>query len=306
MASIVFFSEGPLTYFSPVSSSTGVPVITDVTADEYLSFAKSDIEPGTLHGAINGLGNAKRALHLMIDTVLQNYGMLVHNPANFPTKLKLLDQVGLIALNVFGKLNIERNVAEHEYSAPSVERVQEFIDVCHLLRLALERLGQDVPYQVVAGIRDTGEHVLLELEPLLGYLSFRPLIEPVVRTISQFGTEVEFVTTIYRVPEAVGISESPSRTLELRSKNVDEWAGIINGLVEYQGRTGRVTRVEHDLVTIWQSMTIPTGVFNQTRMAEMFAARVHREEANTDDLSGLTPATTSLAIQPPGDEAAPV
>ena len=106
MVTISFHSEGQLIYHSVLTMSSGVPVVTEVGAGEYLSFARSDFSQGSTHGLINALGNAKRALHLMIDTLLQNYGMLRHNKVvNFPEKLELLDQAGLIAFNVFRRLN---------------------------------------------------------------------------------------------------------------------------------------------------------------------------------------------------------
>lgn len=274
MTTIVFSDEGPLSYFSPVSSVTGVPVVTDVTADEYLSFAKSDIAAGTAHGAINALGNAKRALHLMIDTLLQNYGLLVRNPVNFPAKLELLDRVGLIALSVFKRLNIERNLTEHEYVAPPIERVQDFIDVCHLLQLALERLGQEIPYQVIAGLRETGEHVLLVLEPLLGQLDVYPLVDPEVHTQNVFGGSIDYVMTVFRGSNAACVPDTPSRSIELRARAADEWAPIIGALVNHQGRASRVSRIEHGLMTIWSSMTFPTAGFENTTLSDLFDMQV--------------------------------
>jgi len=42
---------------------------------DYLYFAKADLLTKDLRGAINALGNAKRAIHLLIDSFLELFGL---------------------------------------------------------------------------------------------------------------------------------------------------------------------------------------------------------------------------------------
>jgi hypothetical protein len=61
---------------------------------EYIQFAKQDLNTGCQRGAINALGNAKRAIHLTIETFLR---LLCIDKAlykyNFPSKLDLLNSL---------------------------------------------------------------------------------------------------------------------------------------------------------------------------------------------------------------------
>ena len=91
MTTTGFFTEGFFTYITPVRHASGLPVATVVSAEQYLQYARNDLTSADDRGLINGLGNEKRALHLLIDTILQNYGLLAQNrAANFPDKLSLV------------------------------------------------------------------------------------------------------------------------------------------------------------------------------------------------------------------------
>ncbi|WP_141659296.1 hypothetical protein [Mycobacterium europaeum] len=241
---------------------SGIPAITDVSAEEYLAYAKTDFSLGTRHGLINAMGNAKRCLHVMIDTLLQNYGLLVNNSRlPFPQKLALLDDVGLIGLNVFRKLNVERNIVEHEYRSAEPQKVEDFIDVCDLLLLAIERLGQDLPYQSIVGLRETGEHVLMELEPMLGRLDFAPLIEPKVLSTEAFGIPISYVSTLMRQgnrePEARSVGEV-QHSIDLRRQTSPEWAPMIREIVSIGKRQSesRVTKIHNNVMTVQSSYSV--------------------------------------------------
>lgn len=256
VARTVFFSEGMFTYVSPAQVASGLPVVTEVTAEEYLEFARLDMKLGTAHGFINALGNAKRSLHLMVDGLLQNYGLLAHNRrASFPEKLQILDDAGLIALKIFTRLNVVRNLAEHEYKSPDPDQVNDFIDVCQLFRLAMERLGQDIPYNVVAGMRATGRHVYIGLEPALGRLEFRYLTNPRLYQQEAFGAEVDFV-----IPSIAAMGEEsmtrmepePFDVIELRRNRSKEWAPILRDLIDHSpAGSARISVLHESMVTIW-------------------------------------------------------
>jgi hypothetical protein len=104
----------------------------EVTAEQYLQFAARDLEDEPERGAVNGIGNAKRAVHQAVEALLQGYGLLARNRrASFPQKLALIDAAGLFSLVILNTLNLERNAVEHEYrvqararaSHDSVQRV---------------------------------------------------------------------------------------------------------------------------------------------------------------------------------------
>lgn len=51
---------------------------------DYLEYAKRDLTTPDTRGAINALGNAKRAIHLSIDALLKLWGLTDFARANFP------------------------------------------------------------------------------------------------------------------------------------------------------------------------------------------------------------------------------
>jgi hypothetical protein len=275
MALTTFMSDGPFSYLSFVGQSTGLPVETDVTAEDYLAFAKSDYGQGTKHGLINAMSNAKRSLHLMVDTILQNYGLLAHNRRlSFPGKLELMDDVDLIALNVFRKLNVERNAMEHEYRSPDSGRVQDFIDVCNLLLLAIERLGQELPYFSIVGLRDTGEHMYLVLEPMLGRLDFFSLNEPTINSAEVFGDKCDYVSTIFRkgerLPDAQAVGEI-ERSINLQLKDKDQWTPMLRQLVGLSNKRSaeRRTKIHDDFATVWTSISFPMEGAQRKALADL-------------------------------------
>jgi hypothetical protein len=70
----------PFSYLMDSVSLSGCPLTdTDVTAEQYLQFAVRDLEDGTERGAVNGIGNAKRALHQSVESLLQAHGLLARN-----------------------------------------------------------------------------------------------------------------------------------------------------------------------------------------------------------------------------------
>lgn len=273
-----FFDEGPLTYLSPVSEMTGLPVATQVTADDYLSYAKSDLAHDGNQGSINALGNVKRSLHLMIDTLLQNYGLLAQNSnLHFPAKLTLLDDVGLISLNVFRKLNVERNLAEHEYTVPSREQVEDFVDVCQLLRLAMEHLGESIPCRAAAGLRDSGEHVLLALEPAQGSLNIFDLTDPRLSSSEVFGTQIEYVSTGLvggeRNPSA-DVGDEPQRSLTLEYRSREKWLPLLRQFIDSRSsQHGRATVVHEGVVTIWMSRHLAVDQIAGSSLGDLLGLR---------------------------------
>ena len=114
----------PFIYLMDSVSLNGCPLTdTEVTAEQYLQFAARDLEDESDRGAVNGIGNAKRALHQTVDALLQAYGLLARNRrASFPQKLELIDKAGLFSLAILNTLNLERNAVEHEYRVPTHAR----------------------------------------------------------------------------------------------------------------------------------------------------------------------------------------
>lgn len=239
MGSVAIFTSpsDPYIYLKNSVSLSGAPLMNiDVTAEEYLRYAAEDLNSDTKQGYINALGNAKRALHLMIESLLNSYGLLAKNKrTSFPDKLKLLDGAGLFSLSILHTLNVERNVMEHEYKIPTRSRVQETIDVGRLLLLATQRMREYVLYESLASMRDTNISGVVQLNPAQGRLSFFEVNSPTFEVEIE-GINVTVLDAI-RDPEGklipgVRIEPRALWALDLSLKSMDEWAPLLRPMLD--------------------------------------------------------------------------
>jgi hypothetical protein len=132
-------------------------------------------------------------------------------------------------------MNIERNVVEHEYRRPSTEKVSDAIDVCHLLNLAVERLGQEIPYEGFVGIRETGQHALFRLDSPGGVIELWGLLDPDIITDGPFGTDFvapRLISGLDRTPSSEQLSSEPIKVVPLTMRNIEEWRPLISAIVD--------------------------------------------------------------------------
>lgn len=125
----------------------------DTSPQCYLDFAISDFEESTNDTSgkslINSLGNAKRALHLQVETLANAFGFknAVCNKRypNFHDYLDYCEQCGIVTPRILKKLNRVRNAVEHEYYIPTKGETEDFIDVVELFLFATERFIYQFP-----------------------------------------------------------------------------------------------------------------------------------------------------------------
>jgi hypothetical protein len=98
----------------------------------YLEFANRDIGERSQRGAINALGNAKRAVHLVTDTVLEAYGLAEWLSAPFPARAEVLRDIGAFPTRMVSALNRSRNLMEHEYICADIDQVADFVELAEL------------------------------------------------------------------------------------------------------------------------------------------------------------------------------
>jgi hypothetical protein len=231
----------PFTYLTPSVELGGSPLVTDVTAEEYLQYAAHDLDDGSSRGSVNAMGNAKRALHLIVESLLNAYGLMARNSkASFPRKLELLDAAGLFSLSILNTLNLERNVMEHQYRIPSKDRVREVIDVGRLLLLATQRIGEYVPYECLSGWMADKTLGILQLDPNYGLLSFFKVDGP-TQILKYEGMELPMLERIRNVDGSlvpgVEVEPAPMWTVGLEYKNRDNWRPLLRPLVNFaEGR----------------------------------------------------------------------
>jgi uncharacterized protein YutE (UPF0331/DUF86 family) len=105
----------------------------DLKAEDFLSFAEQDIEGCERKDIINAISNAKRAIENRVDHLLFAFGYpILEEKWDFPTKLEILNKVGIIAPRILRKINKIRNLLEHQYKLPNKDEVEDAIDVAIL------------------------------------------------------------------------------------------------------------------------------------------------------------------------------
>ncbi|MGW2063491.1 hypothetical protein ACWCO9_23120 [Streptomyces sp. NPDC001937] len=213
-----------------------------LTPEQYLEFAIRDLESGGDRGRVNSFGNSKRCIHLIVDELLWQYGLLAQNARmNFPNKLSLLDTIGILSARILQRLNVQRNEMEHEYVAPSVEAAQDAVDVAGLLTLAASALRRKVISEAVVGEPGLRRHSVLNIDRSNGRITFRKISAPASRFRRIEG--VRCFAGILRIPGGgspgdVTVAEGFTKKIDLRGSNPEEWKPIIARLMDVQRSSG--------------------------------------------------------------------
>jgi len=154
----------------------------DISAEEYLQFAKKDLKIGDKASLINALSNAKRCLHYQVDHLLYRYNLnKFAERFRFPEKLGLLSELQIIQKTLLSIYNKERNKVEHEYVVPEKETVESAIDLCELLLLATERFIKNTPLRIRVKFKDDPRDLIILLKPGTN----------IIKLFEVFGTKLE-------------------------------------------------------------------------------------------------------------------
>lgn len=285
----------PFTYLTPTLQVGPLPppYDSDMTPSAYLEFAIEDLAADTARGLINAFGNAKRAFHLAIDSLLNQYGLFEKSrKANFPEKARLIDIAGMIPIGIMHNLNVERNLLEHEYAVPPKARVKEAVDVTKLLLLATEKLLESTPHEAVVGWRTQSKHLLLQLEPQSGEIRFFQISAPgkykKINGVSCISGGIRPFTKS-GFAKGIKVAKRPWKIIPLDKPHEAEWQPIIRELVNVQRRqTSRQTIVDREHLTMTMSVTLPLslpeGVSWHQILEQAIAERDHaKTEGNSPE-----------------------
>jgi len=123
---------------------------TEVTPSQYLEYARKDLhDQGEARNIINAISNAKRALHLQVDTITEGYGYhKLKRSSKFPAKLEFLGEIGIATPSIISKLNTLRNKVEHDYAVPELEQIKDYCDIVELFLRATESTINTFPDMV--------------------------------------------------------------------------------------------------------------------------------------------------------------
>lgn len=109
----------------------------NIAPSQYLKYAQADLESPLKHRYINALSNAKRAIDCQLDNIFEAFSLKKRR--NFPEKLELIGELGLLAPRIVRKVVKVRNLLEHEYFDPKAEDVEDAVDVALLFLEATSR-----------------------------------------------------------------------------------------------------------------------------------------------------------------------
>jgi hypothetical protein len=115
----------------------------EISAEDFLNFAKEDSKGKDLRSCVNALGNVKRAIECRIDAILYVYCLNKKSEKeewNFPKKIEIMEQLGVVAPDILGKINKKRNELEHQYIKPTPEEVADGRDVAKLFLASTQQL----------------------------------------------------------------------------------------------------------------------------------------------------------------------
>jgi hypothetical protein len=110
----------------------------DLKPSDFLHYAEVDFASNNLHGFINALSNAKRAIDCEVETVLGCFGLLSKRRM-FPEKQNVLQEIGLLAPSILRKIVNKRNDLEHQFKCPTKEEVEDAIGIAGLFIDACDR-----------------------------------------------------------------------------------------------------------------------------------------------------------------------
>lgn len=147
-------------------------LIFGVSASKFLEFAIEDSKISSIHGRVNSLSNIKRAVECRIDELL--YALCLQVKSNkdkwdFPKKIQVLGDLGMLAPPILTKINRKRNQLEHQYVEPTQDDVDDALGVTTLFFGYTDRFSRKGP---IIETRCTSEN-LLNIERKNGIITIK-------------------------------------------------------------------------------------------------------------------------------------
>ena len=101
-----------------------------IKPNDFIHFANRELAVSGIHGLINALSNAKRAIDCQIDAIHKVLG--IKKERSFPKRADIINELGLLAPRVIKRIVRMRNYLEHEFILPEQERIEDAVDTATL------------------------------------------------------------------------------------------------------------------------------------------------------------------------------
>jgi len=108
-----------------------------IEPNEFLAWAKSDINAGGKRGRGNALGNIKKAIHSRIDEIIASTHLVFARNWYWrklytEDKLSILRKIGVGRTAIAKIITDNRNTYEHRYILPSFDEIRAYCDIVDL------------------------------------------------------------------------------------------------------------------------------------------------------------------------------
>jgi len=117
----------------------------ELTSKDFLDFASEDLKGESIRDTVNALGNIKRSIDCLFDSLLFVVNFLEDSKRErwtFPEKMNFLGEIGIITPYILSRINSARNLLEHEFKKPLRKDVEMAYDVVLLLYYATVRFSK--------------------------------------------------------------------------------------------------------------------------------------------------------------------
>ena len=147
ISNVLSFLNKPDCYWSS-RGHTQIENKFEIKPQDFLSYAEKDLDGNYSHNLINSLSNAKRALDCQVDILLIAFGYYSISKKKmwgFPRKVEVIKELGILAPRVLLKINKTRNLMEHHFAKPTLEQVEDFVDIVALFIASTDKFIYDFP-----------------------------------------------------------------------------------------------------------------------------------------------------------------
>ena len=173
----------------------------EICAEDFLGFAMRDSRGKDLRSRVNALGNIKRAIECRIDSLLYNYCLHVKSEKekwDFPTKIEVIQQLGIVAPRILKKINKKRNELEHRYVKPTQADVDDGLDVAELFLVSTNEIANQP--MLNWGVRDVFSIEIERDEGLIRLIDHANKVERIA-TIGKEDEWIEFAKKLSALHE---------------------------------------------------------------------------------------------------------
>lgn len=249
----------------------------------FYQFALEDGKMQDERSLVNAFSNMKKAIHIRIDMLLNQYGLFrYYKREKFPKKLMLIEKTSLLPTKMIKNLNAERNLLEHEYSIPTHKRVIEALDVMQLLYLASETVLEKTCVELITG--NDKQHLVIRLEPQIGELHIFNL--EVAPTSILNGVEVikgSLRDMRRNIKEEFKIASAPHEIIRLDHLNMEKWLPIIKLFIHCSIRRYFPWKTSVDVKDMSSILPVRIPVFDLEKdLYEYILEFIEKENGNTN------------------------